>query len=173
MKASGSKLIKWSIIGSLAVVLLLASMHLLHGTVLARGAHHAFQFGHESGRFIGGERFERITVVEHKRAVFPLLALLLKVGVLLLGAALFVKGKSIVKWGGGFFALLALWSLLSFWTIVIGAAIVAAYWLMRKKKGQEPQLTASAEWLGQAGPQAYNQAYILDQWEQQIRKEEK
>ncbi|MFB9330712.1 hypothetical protein ACFFSY_32630 [Paenibacillus aurantiacus] len=173
MKTAGWKLLKWPLLAALVVTVLVICSGWTHGGMHAsRGAHEA-GFGRGGSPFMaGGPRIEQGIRGGHGGG-FSFAHMLLKIGVLLIGAALLAKGKSVLKWGGGLIALLALWSLLSFWTIVIMAAVIAAYAYMRRRtKSNDPlELTASAGWL--APSSTHNQVHILDQWERQLEKEAK
>lgn len=173
MKSIRWKMLKWPFLAAIGVFVLIICSGWTHGGHPGFGQETGF--GHGGGSFrSGNEMFvQRIRVVEHDRGGFALIGLLVKIGVLLVGAALFAKGKSLLKWMGGLMAVVALWSLLSFWTIVIAAVVIGGYIYIRKrsKGGSNIEMTPSAEWLAASVP--HNEAHILDQWERQLNKEAK
>ncbi|TYP69411.1 hypothetical protein [Paenibacillus methanolicus] len=171
MKSAGWKMLKWPLLAGLVVVVLVICSGWTHGGMHGpRGGHEA-GFGRGGSPFLGGGSRIEQGIRGGQGGGFSFAHLLLKIGVLLIGAALLAKGKSVLKWGGALIALLALWSLLSFWTIAITALAIAAYVYMRRRTtSNDPlELTASAEWL--APSPAHNQVHILDQWERQLDKE--
>lgn len=173
MKSAGWKMLKWPLLAALVVVVLVICSGWTHGGMHApRGAHEA-GFGRDGSPFLGGGSRIEPGIRGGHGGGFSFAHMLLKIGVLLIGAALLAKGKSVLKWGGALIALLALWSLLSFWTIAITAAVIAAYVYMRRRgqSNEQLELTASAEWL--APSSTHNQVHILDQWERQLDKEAK
>jgi len=166
-------MLKWPFLAALAVFVLIICSGWTHGAHPAIGGHEA-GFGHGGGSFRNGDAvFVQGIRGGHDRGGFGLVGLLAKIGVLLIGAALFAKGKSLLKWVGGLMAVVALWSLLSFWTLVIAAVVIGAYVYIRKRgKGKSDiEMAPSADWLAASAP--HNDVHILDQWERQLNKEAK
>ncbi|PWV98548.1 hypothetical protein DFQ01_11758 [Paenibacillus cellulosilyticus] len=172
MRSTRWKMLKWPFLAVLSVFVLVICSGWTHGVHQVIGPEAGF--GHDGGSFRSGNQvFVQRIGVEHDRGGFALIGLLTKIGVLLIGAVLFAKGKSVLKWIGGLMAAVALWSLLSFWTIVIAAVVIGAYIYIRKrsKGGSDIEMTPSPEWL--AEPVPHNDVHILDQWERQLTKEAK
>ncbi|WP_308635995.1 hypothetical protein [Paenibacillus silvisoli] len=170
MKRTGWKMVKWPLFAALAVVVLIICSGWTHDVHQVREVH---VISRGEGPFMQSRviHLEQGMHVRQVRESFDLAGMLVKIGLLLIGALLFAKGKSVLKWGGGLLALLALWSLLSLWTIVLAAAAVAVFVYFRRRLQKNPErgMHASADWLAASAPQ--HDVHILDQWERQLTKE--
>lgn len=99
--------------------------------------------------------------------------LLMKIGLLMLGAVLWAKSAGAVKWSGAALSALTLMSLLTpFWGAVIVLLLLYISRRIKKDGADASAGTASDAFAGQALPvPAYSRGQFLDEWERNQRRE--